>query len=82
MTQHRDRAFWFLVPSYVCEIGYSYAIAGEYYSGHFQRSFFQEGSANELVGEPKGKDVFGRYKPDLPSVSVLRRRDQPGSRQA
>jgi hypothetical protein len=79
VTQQRERGFWFLVPSYVCEIGYSFAVRGEYYSGQFQRTFYREEAANELVRELKGKDVLVRYKPDSPDVSVLRRCDQDPS---
>jgi hypothetical protein len=80
VTQQRDRELWFLVPSYVCEIGYSHAVGGAYYSGHLQRTFLREEAAKKLVGELKGKGVLVRYKPDSPRVSVFRRHDQPGSR--
>lgn len=80
VTQERERGLWFLIPSYVCEVGYSYAVAGEYYSGHFQRTFYREESANALAGNLKGKDVVVRYKLDSPSVSVVRSTDQQGLR--
>ncbi len=76
VTQQRKSAFWYLVPSYLCEVGYSYSVGGEYCAGHFQRTFFREQTARKFTGELKGKDVIVRYQPDSPSVSVLRRRDQ------
>lgn len=82
VTQERERGFWFLIPSYICEISYSYAVRGEYYAGHFQKVFYREDSANEFVDKLKGEDIFVRYKADSPATSVLRRSDQQNPPQA
>jgi len=76
VTQRRESQLWYLVPYYVCEIGYSYGVGGEYHSGHLERAFFRECTARKFTEELKGKEIFVRYRPDSPGISVLRRRDQ------
>jgi hypothetical protein len=82
VTQKRESNLWYFVPYYVCEIGYSYAVGGEYYSGCLERTFFREGTAQKFTEELKGKDIFVRYRPDSPAISALRGRDQQGVRLA
>ena len=66
-----------LLPHYTAEVSYSYSVAGGYYSGRIERSFFREGSAQKFVDNLKGRDVVVRYSPRSPEVSVLRKSDQP-----
>jgi hypothetical protein len=77
VTQHRDTETWLLFPNYTAEVSYSYSVAGEYYSGHIERSFFREASAQRFVDNLKGKAVFVRYNQSSPEMSVLRKSDQP-----
>jgi hypothetical protein len=77
VTQHRDPATWLIFPNYTAEVSYSYSIAGQYYSGHIERSFFRESSAQKFVENLKGKGVFVRYNQNSPDRSVLRSSDQP-----
>jgi hypothetical protein len=74
-TVTAERIHYVLVI-YVSDVSYSYAVDGEYYSGHFKRSFFRKSSAEKFVDERKGKDVSVRYRPDSPHISVLRREDK------
>jgi hypothetical protein len=76
VTQDQDAATWFLFPNYTAEVSYSF-VAGEYYSGHIERSFFRETSAQKFVENLKGKGVFVRYSQGSPDISVLRNSDQP-----
>ena len=77
VMQHRDLETWLLFPTYTAEVSYSYSVAGEYYSGHIERSFFRQSSAQKFVESLKGKGVFVRYKQSSPDISVLRSSDQP-----
>jgi Protein of unknown function (DUF3592) len=62
---------------YIGRLDYSYSVNGEYYSGHLERTFVWEGSANKFVDGMKKQMVFVRYKPDRPERSALLRDDQP-----
>src|SRR5438874_2296552 len=75
VTQHRDTETWLRFPNYTAEVSYSYSVAGEYYSGHIERSFVREASAQKFVDNLKGKAVFVRCNQSSPEMSVLR--DQP-----
>jgi hypothetical protein len=66
----------YVIPIQVCEMGYSYSVGGEYYAGHFQRTFFRKSSANQFIEDQKSKEVMVRYKPDSPNICVLQRRNQ------
>ena len=77
VAQHRDPETWFLFPNYTAEVSYSYSVSGEYYSGHIERSFFRESSAQKFVQNFRGKGVFVRYNQSSPEISVLRKSDQP-----
>ena len=63
---------------YVGRIDYSYSANGEYFSGHFERVFVREGSANKFVDALQKQMVFVRYKPEKPERSTLLKDDQPG----
>jgi hypothetical protein len=76
VTQNREGDSWYLVSFYVCEIGYSYSVGGEYYAERFDKTFFRESSAQEFTDELKGKEVLVRYRADSPGRSVLRLQDQ------
>jgi hypothetical protein len=77
VTEHVDAGTWFLFASYTAEVSYSYCVAGEYYSGHIERAFFRESSAQKFVDNLRGKGVFVRYDQSSPEISVLRKSDQP-----
>lgn len=66
--------------SFTVEVSYSYCIAGEYYSGHLERSFFRESSATKFVERLKERGVFIRYNQGSPDISVMRDKDQQESR--
>jgi len=76
VTQDRDPATWLLFPKYTAAVSYSYSVAGEYYSGHIERSFFRETSAQKFVDNLKCKGVFVRYNQSSPAISVLYNSDQ------
>jgi hypothetical protein len=73
VTQNLDSPTWFFFPNYTAEVGYSYLVGGEYYSGHIERSFLREGSAQKFVEKLNGKSVFVRYNDKSPDISILRR---------
>jgi hypothetical protein len=62
----------------VGQIGYAYEVDGEYYSGFFQRQFFDEQKAWSFVDQKQGSAVMVRYKQSNPQVSLLRQADQLG----
>ena len=63
---------------YIARIDYSYSVNGEYYSGHLERLFFLESSADRFVASMKGQMVFVRSHPNRPERSALLKQDQPG----
>jgi hypothetical protein len=67
---------YYVIPIHTCEMGYSYSAGGEYYSGHFQRTFFRRIAANQFIEDEKGKDVLVRYNPASPNICVMRMKDQ------
>jgi hypothetical protein len=73
------KRIYYLILIHTCEVGYSYSAGGEYYSGHFQRTFFRRSSANQFIESEKGKDVVVRYNPASPNICVMRMKDQPVS---
>jgi hypothetical protein len=58
-------------PTYVTELGYSYFVAGNTYSGHYKREFGSEEEALEFVRDLKGKPIAVQYHPSKPSTSTL-----------
>ena len=63
---------------YIARIDYSYSVNGEYYSGHLERLFFLESSADRFVAAMKGQMVFVRSNPNQPERSAMLKQDQPG----
>jgi len=55
----------------VAQLHYSYSVAGEYYSGTFEKSFATEAEAEEFLRDLTGKSTFVRYKADQPARSTL-----------
>lgn len=66
------------VSYYVATIHYSYSVNNEYYSGHFERAFMRESSADRFVATMKGQTIFVRSNPRRPDRSALLNQDQPG----
>jgi len=64
-------------PPYLGEISYSYNLDGQYYSGYYQRGFFDEQKGWDFVDGAKDRPVIIRYKASDPEITVLRMRDQP-----
>lgn len=56
---------------YSAELAYSYTVAGEYYAGHFERSFDKEQEAWEFVDGFRGTAITARYRPADPQQSVV-----------
>jgi hypothetical protein len=79
VVRTNEREHSFLVPVYVCEIGYSYSVDGEYHSGCWEKTFLREESAKLYGEQRKGMEVIIRYFPRQPSLSVLRPDDQTNS---
>lgn len=77
VIQKRIRELWYLIPYYVCEVGYSYSVAGEYYSGSLQRTFLRESAAQKFIEDMKGKEVVVRYRADSPGLSSVRPGNEP-----
>jgi hypothetical protein len=63
---------------YFARIDYSYSVNGEYYSGHLERLFFLESSADKFVAAMKSQMVFVRSHPTHPERSAMLKQDQPG----
>jgi hypothetical protein len=62
---------------YKAEIAYSYSVEDEYYSGYFQKDFYDcEDEANQFVAPLRpGSKVLVHYRPDKPEVSTLFEQD-------
>jgi hypothetical protein len=58
------------------ELGYSYEVNGEYYSGYFKPQYNDEQAAWTFVDSRKNIPVGVRYKQGDPQTSVLRDEDQ------
>ena len=58
------------------ELGYSYLVEGNRYSGYFSWQFGDEQQAWDYVTELKGRPVAVRYMRKNPDVSALRSGDQ------
>lgn len=63
---------------YIAHLDYSYSVNGEYYSGHLERLFVLESSADKFIAAMKGQMVFIRSHPNRPERSALLKQDQPG----
>src|SRR3981189_3520566 len=61
----------------VAEVTYTYAQAGEYFSGTHREPFILRDSAEEYAARfPAGGDVIIRVQPGEPEVSIVREDDQ------
>ena len=60
----------------LAELGYSYLVEGERYSGYYSRQFADAQHAWDYVKGLEGQLVVVRYKEDDPGVSALRSADQ------
>ncbi len=56
---------------HVALLGYSYSVAGNVYSGRYEREFWTEEEAWEFVRDLKDKAVTVQYNPNKPSTSTL-----------
>jgi hypothetical protein len=66
------------ISYYVATIHYSYSVNNAYYSGHFEKVFLHESSADRFVANRKGQAVFIRSHPHRPDRSALVKQDQRG----
>lgn len=64
------------------EIGYSYVVNGERYSGYWTKQFFDEQAAWEFVGSWRGRSVTIRCRESEPQESAFRLRDQNSAQTA
>jgi|KBSMisStaDraftv2_1062788.scaffolds.fasta_scaffold00429_24 hypothetical protein len=76
VTRRRERNLFYM-GYYVCEMSYSYIVAGEYYSGQFERICLRENSARLVASNWKDRNIYVRYREDAPNISTLRNQDQP-----
>lgn len=60
----------------LAELGYSYVVEGERYSGYYSRQFADEQHGWDFADALRGQRVVVRYRDDHPGVSVLRATDQ------
>jgi len=60
----------------LAELGYSYVVEGERYSGYYSRQFADEQHAWDYVKGLQGQLVVVRHKQDDPVISALRSVDQ------
>jgi len=58
------------------ELGYSYVVGADRYSGYFSWQFGDEQQAWDYVTGLKGRTVIVRYRQENPDVSTLRNADQ------
>jgi hypothetical protein len=79
VVQRRERPSILYIPIYVAEIGYSYSVAGEYFSGYFERTFYRESSAQKFADSWREKIVSIRYRTASPEISFFFVKDQEKS---
>lgn len=60
---------------YYADLSYSYQVNGEFYSGYHQKTFRMRRFAEEFVSITLGQQLFVRYHPEKPEVSVIRDQD-------
>ena len=60
----------------LAEVGYSYLVEANRYSGYFSQQFADEQQAWDYVEGLRGRAVLVRYRQDDPDISVLRVADQ------
>ena len=56
---------------FLAELGYSYAVNAEYFSGHFRRDFALESDAWDYANRTRGTKAIVRYHPEHPDHSKL-----------
>ena len=64
--------------NWVAEIGYSYSVGGQYYSGYRWLRAWNERQAEQKIAGWKDRMVIVRHHPSKPEVSVLLPSDQVG----
>jgi hypothetical protein len=75
VTRKREHHLFYMAY-YVCEVSYSYSVAGEYYAGQFEKLYFREDTARDVAENWRGKELFVRYRQEAPNVSTVRKQDQ------
>ena len=60
----------------LAQLGYSYRVEGERYSGYFSRQFADEQDAWDYIRPLREQTIFIRYRPANPCVSTVRTSDQ------
>src|SRR3974390_1249368 len=60
----------------LAELGYSYVVEGERYSGYYSQQFADEQCAWDYLKTLQGQSVVVRFERPRPEVSVLRTADQ------
>lgn len=60
---------------YSVTLSYSYQVNGEFLSGFYSKPFKMFRFAEEFVSMNRGQQLFVRYDPEKPEVSVIRDKD-------
>lgn len=60
---------------YSVTLSYSYQVNGEFLSGFYSKPFKTFRFAEEFVSMNRGQQLFVRYDPEKPEVSVIRDKD-------
>jgi hypothetical protein len=67
--QNGRESYW------VGELGYSYKVEGERYSGYYYKTFRSEQRASDFVAGWNGVEVPVRYRKNHPETSLLLKKD-------
>ena len=60
---------------YYVDLSYSYQVNGEFFSGFHQKTFRMRRFAEEFANMTHGQQLFVRYHPEKPEVSIIRDQD-------
>jgi hypothetical protein len=60
---------------YSVTLDYSYQVNGEFFSGFYEKRFKWRRFAEEFETMNRGQQLFVRYDPEKPEISVLRDKD-------
>ena len=60
---------------YTVTLAYSYQVNGEFLSGFYSKPFKMFRFAEEFVSMNRGQQLFVRYDPEKPEISVIRDKD-------
>lgn len=60
---------------FVAELAYSYVLGGQFYAGHYRRSFSDPEAAAAFVQRLNGASIQVRYKDGAPATSLLLEQD-------